>query len=85
MPLIIQAGIFVTPVGYGLDGAPSNIHTLLMINPVTGIIEAWRWSLLDLPHPSVTAITIAVAWTVGLVVAGWRVFGRMEVDFADYV
>jgi homopolymeric O-antigen transport system permease protein len=85
LPLVIQAGIFISPVGYGLEGAPSNIHTLLLINPVTGLIEAWRWCLLDLPNPSIAAMAIAMAWTVVLLAAGWRVFGRMEVRFADYV
>jgi ABC-type polysaccharide/polyol phosphate export permease len=85
MPLIIQAGIFVSPVGYSLAGAPSNIHTLLVINPISGLIEAWRWIVLDLPNPEVNAIVVAAIWTVVLLVAGWRVFGRMEVDFADYV
>jgi len=85
IPLIVQAGIFVTPVGYGLRGAPSNIHVLLAINPVSGIIEAWRWCVIDLPHPQVGVIAAGIAWTVVLVAAGWRVFGRMEVDFADYV
>jgi ABC-type polysaccharide/polyol phosphate export permease len=85
LPLVIQAGLFVTPVGYGLEQAPAHIHTLLMLNPLTGLIEAWRWCLIDLPNPSVTAIVISVSMTVGFAVAGWRLFGRMEVEFADYV
>lgn len=85
LPLIIQAGIFVTPVGYGLHGAPQNIHTLLLFNPVSGIIEAWRWALVDMPNPTVAAMAISVAITLGLLAAGWRLFGRMEVGFADYV
>ena len=85
MPLVIQAGIFVTPVGYGLQGAPSNIHTLLSLNPLTGIIEAWRWSLLDLPDPNLSVIVVSASTTVVALVAGWRIFGRLEVDFADFV
>jgi lipopolysaccharide transport system permease protein len=85
MPLIIQAGIFVSPVGYGLEGAPAHIHTLLLLNPVTGLIEAWRWALLGLPNPSIPAMVIAGVWTLVLTTLGWRVFGRMEVEMADYV
>ncbi len=85
MPLVIQAGIFVTPVGYGLKGAPPNVEKLLIANPASGIIEAWRWCVLDLPDPNLTAIGVALAWTLVLLVVGWRVFGRMEVNFADYV
>ena len=85
MPLVVQAGIFVTPVGYGLQGAPSNIHTLLSLNPLTGMIEAWRWSLLDMPDPNLTVIGVSLVSTVVALIVGWRIFGRLEVDFADFV
>lgn len=85
MPLVVQAGIFVTPVGYGLQGAPSNIHTLLSVNPLTGMIEAWRWSLLDMPDPNLTVIGVSLVSTLLALIVGWRIFGRLEVDFADFV
>jgi lipopolysaccharide transport system permease protein len=85
LPLIIQAGIFVTPVGYSLQGAPANIHTLLTINPVSGLIEAWRWSILDMPGTEWDVVLVAVVWTLVLALAGWRMFARFEVEFADFV
>jgi ABC-type polysaccharide/polyol phosphate export permease len=85
MPLVIQAGIFVSPVGYALYGAPSNIHTFLTLNPVSGLIEAWRWCLLDMPHTQWQAIGAAAGWTGVLMVVGWWLFGRLEVQFADFV
>jgi lipopolysaccharide transport system permease protein len=84
LPLIIQAGIFVSPVGYSLRGAPKNIHTLLTLNPVSGLIEAWRWAVLDMPT-QFDVIAVAMAWTVVIVVVAWRGFGRLEVQFADFV
>ena len=84
-PLFIQAGIFVTPVGYSLHGSPRNIHTLLTLNPVTGMIEAWRWALFAAPSTDWTAIIIAGAWTVVLLSVAWRVFASQEVHFADFV
>jgi lipopolysaccharide transport system permease protein len=84
LPLLIQAGVFVSPVGYSLKGAPENIHTLLTINPVSGFIEAFRWAILDLPDPQWSAVAFALGWTVLAVSVGWRVFARMEVDFADF-
>jgi homopolymeric O-antigen transport system permease protein len=84
LPLLIQAGVFVSPVGYSLKGAPENIHTLLTLNPVSGFIEAFRWAIVDLPDPQWSTVMIAVGWTVLAVSVGWRVFARMEVDFADF-
>jgi lipopolysaccharide transport system permease protein len=85
LPLVLQAGIFVSPVGYSLDGAPKNIHLLLSLNPVSGIIEAWRWSMLDMPNPQWGVVGIAVIWTVVLAFVGWLTFARLEVNVADYV
>jgi lipopolysaccharide transport system permease protein len=85
LPLVIQAGIFVSPVGYSLHGAPTHVYSLLAVNPVTGLIEAWRWALLGIPDPKWTVMAIAAGWTLALGVLGWRVFGRLEVEFADVV
>jgi lipopolysaccharide transport system permease protein len=85
MPLILQASIFVSPVGYSLEGAPKNIHLLLSLNPISGIIEAWRWSILGTPDPQWGVIGIAVIWTVMLALVGWWTFARLEVNVADYV
>ncbi|MDX6665475.1 MAG: lipopolysaccharide transport system permease protein, partial [Solirubrobacteraceae bacterium] len=85
LPLVIQAGIFVSPVGYSIEGAPQNIHTLLTINPISGLIEAWRWSLLNVPDPQWGVMAVAGVWTVALVALAWRVFSRLEVNFADFV
>jgi lipopolysaccharide transport system permease protein len=85
MPLLVQAGIFVTPVGYPLEGAPANIKLLLSFNPVSGIIEAWRWVVLDLPDTNLTVIGVAAGMTVLVCAAGWYIFSRLEVSFADVV
>jgi ABC-type polysaccharide/polyol phosphate export permease len=82
-PLVMQAGIFLTPVGYPLN-ASDNVASVLAFNPVSGIIEAWRWSLLGLA-PDMFAVGFAIVATVAVVAGGWYVFGRMETRFADYV
>ena len=82
-PLVVQAGIFLTPVGYPLSAAGS-FAKVLAFNPASGMIEVWRWSLLGMA-PDGFAVAVAAAETVGLVLLGWYVFGRMETRFADYV
>jgi lipopolysaccharide transport system permease protein len=82
-PLFVQAGIFLTPVGYPLSAAGS-FAKVLAFNPASGIIESWRWSLLGMA-PDMFAIGVALGETAVLCVLGWYVFGRMETRFADYV
>src|SRR4029453_4546229 len=82
-PLVVQAGIFLTPVGYPLDAAGS-FAKVLAFNPVSGVIEGWRWSLLGIA-PDGFAIGVGLAGTVVVSLRGWYVFGRMETRFSDYV
>jgi ABC-type polysaccharide/polyol phosphate export permease len=82
-PMLIQAGIFLTPVGYPLAIAGKAV-TIVALNPVSGLIEAWRWCALGL-SPNVFSLCAAAVWTVGLLLFGWYVFSRMEPRFADYV
>ena len=82
-PVIVQAGIFFTPVGYPLSAAGS-FSKVLAFNPASGVIEAWRWSLLGMA-PDGFAVAVGLAETVVAVLLGWYVFGRMETRFSDYV
>ena len=50
VPFIIQVGVFVSPVGYSASVAPS-WSTLLDLNPLTGVIDAFRWCLLSDGQP----------------------------------
>jgi lipopolysaccharide transport system permease protein len=84
VPLIIQAGVFLAPVGFALDSAPQHIRILLSINPVSGIIEGWRWSLLGMT-PDFAVIGVGIAWTAALLLVGWYQYGRLEVGLADFI
>ena len=84
IPFWLQVGMFVTPVGYSLASAPDNLQTLLQLNPLTGLLELWRWCMLDLPV-ELTPILSAAGGTLVLVTSGWFAFSRMEVRFADYI
>lgn len=82
-PLVVQAGIFLTPVGYPLDAAGS-FAKVLAFNPASGVIEGWRWSLLGIA-PDGFAVGVGLIETVAMALLGWYVFGRMETRFSDYV
>jgi lipopolysaccharide transport system permease protein len=84
IPLVVQAGLFVTPVGYPIQGTPANIEKVLTINPISGVIEGWRWCILDIP-PNMTAVVISLVATTLVVIGGWSVFVRAEVRVADYL
>lgn len=47
VPFLLTIGFFVTPVGYPLSRIPEHWQTLYALNPLVGIIEGLRWSLLE--------------------------------------
>ena len=67
-PLVVQAGIFLTPVGYPLSAA-GIFAKVLAFNPASGVIEAWRWSLLGMA-PDMFAIVVGARRDVVVVRAG---------------
>ena len=84
VPLLIQAGIFLAPIGYPLDSAPDNVKLLLSLNPVSGLTEGWRWAVLGI-SPDLTVMAIGGVWTLILLVVGWHMWGRLEVRLADFI
>jgi len=84
-PFILQIGIFVTPVGYRTDFLP-NWRDLLALNPLTGVVDGFRWCLLggrtEFYAPSL-AISLAIAAV--LLGSGLWYFRKTERQFADVI
>ena len=51
LPWVMQVAFFATPVAYSLEAVPDNLMWLFQLNPLTWLMEAFRWSLLDLYMP----------------------------------
>jgi lipopolysaccharide transport system permease protein len=85
VPFLLQLGVFISPVGYRTDFYPS-WRGLLGLNPMTGIIDGFRWCLLggtqDLrPETVVASVLISTL----LVVTGVWYFRKTERGFADII
>jgi homopolymeric O-antigen transport system permease protein len=85
MPFLLQVGLFLAPVGYPLSELSPTVRAILDFNPLTGLIEAWRWMVLDGYVPSFEPIGVSLVLTPLIVLAGWRVFGRFETTMADEI
>jgi ABC-type polysaccharide/polyol phosphate export permease len=84
VPMILQAGIFLSPIGFPIQTAPEFLQVVLVINPLAGMLEIWRWAVLG-TDPIWAAVGVTGIWTVVLATVGWRVFSRLEVSFADFL
>lgn len=85
VPAGIQLLLFLSPVAYSLAAVPSGSRPFYELNPLAGLLEGFRWSLLDTGAPSVGLTIYAAAVSVGLLLVGVLVFHRMEKGFADVI
>jgi lipopolysaccharide transport system permease protein len=85
VPFLTQIWLFLTPVVYGASAVPERLHWLISLNPMTGVIDGFRWAVLGrgLPHYEIFAISWAVA--LALTISGVWYFRRVESEFADVI
>lgn len=84
VPFVLQMGFFVTPVIYPVTYFPKRVQLLIGLNPMAGIVEGFRHSLLGTPV-SWGQIGVSFAVTLLIFVGGLFVFERMERRFADVI
>jgi ABC-type polysaccharide/polyol phosphate export permease len=83
LPFLIQFLLFMSPFAYSLSGVDGTTKLLVSINPLVGIVEGIRWSLVATPPPSGAAIGFSCGITLFLLVLGLKYFSRFARDFAD--
>jgi lipopolysaccharide transport system permease protein len=85
IPFLVQAWMFLSPVAYSASLVPSGRWRLIYaINPMVGIIQAFRWAVLGGSPPGAAAAA-SLAVVLGIFVSGLYFFRRMERSFADIV
>jgi lipopolysaccharide transport system permease protein len=85
MPFLLQVGLFLAPVGYPLYQLGSTVRLFVELNPLTGLMEAWRWMIVADYSASPRVIGFSLFMTLVVVVAGWRTFTRLETTMADEI
>jgi lipopolysaccharide transport system permease protein len=84
IPFLTQLWLFVTPVVYPSTFVPERWRMLLAFNPMTGVVEGFRWALLGTGGSS-RLVAVSVAVVAVLLLSGLLYFRRMERTFADVI
>jgi lipopolysaccharide transport system permease protein len=84
MPVVLQLLLYASAVGYAVPDEPHKVKMLLLLNPITGLIEAFRWSVLGM-SPHWWAVGYASIIALIALIAGAIAFKRMEQKFADVI
>jgi lipopolysaccharide transport system permease protein len=85
VPFVTQVLLFVTPILYPLSLVPEEYRTLYALNPLVGLLETFRWTVL--PHADAPGLPLLVSAATGalLLGGGLMFFGRAERRFADVI
>jgi lipopolysaccharide transport system permease protein len=86
VPFLLQLWLVVTPVAYPSSLLSEPWRSLYALNPMAGVVEGFRWALLDVPGTGIgRLLAISSASTAILLCYGLYAFHRREPTFADVV
>lgn len=84
LPFLLQVWMFMSPVFYPVDMLPDDWRWLFALNPLYGVLQGFRASVLGGSFHW-RAIAVSMVATVLLLVFSMIVFKKMEDDFADII
>jgi lipopolysaccharide transport system permease protein len=84
VPFMVQFGLYISPVGFQSSIVPARFRLLYSLNPMVGVIDGFRWSLLGM-QMYWPALIISVVGVTLLVASGIWYFRRTEQTFADVI
>jgi lipopolysaccharide transport system permease protein len=85
LPFVVQLWFWVTPVAYGIENIPEKLQFIFFLNPMTWIIQGFRWSLLGVGQMDWQKILITGIFSLLVLLGGLFYFRRMESEFADII
>jgi len=84
LPFLIQIWLFVSPIIYPTSLVPEEWRWIMLLNPVTGLVEAFRDSLFGRPFPW-AALAYSGGFSLVMLAYASYAFRRMERDFAELI
>ncbi len=86
VPFVVQIGLYLSPVGFTSSVVPEQWRFLYSLNPMVGVIDGFRWSLLR-GNATIQwdAFAIGILLVVLLLSTGLRYFRKVERTFADVI
>ncbi len=84
-PFLTQLWLFATPIAYPSSLLSEPWRTIYGLNPMVGVVEGFRWALLNTDTAPGPVIVVSSLVTVILLIGGALYFRRMEKSFADVV
>lgn len=85
LPVVIQCLLYASPVAYAVTAVPPALRAFYYLNPLSAVLEAFRWSLLGTGELHPGPVAYSTLFAVAVFTAGAFAFKRMERRFADVI
>ncbi len=85
LPVAMQMLMYASPVAYSATAVPEKYQTLYFLNPLAGLLDAFRWSLLGVGSPRWDALLVSAVASLAALAFGAFAFKKMERKFADTI
>jgi lipopolysaccharide transport system permease protein len=86
IPFIIQFGLYVTPVGYTTAIIPEKWRIIAYLNPIAGIIDGFRWSIIGADQPMyMPGYFFSLFCSFAIFFIGVAYFRNTEAHFAEII
>ena len=86
VPFVVQAGLYISPVGFMSAIVPEQWRLWYHLNPMVGVIDGFRWAVLGPGFmPDWRGVALSLAVVVTALVSGLFFFRRTERTFADVI
>ncbi len=81
----VQLIMYGSPIVYPLSLVPEKYKWIILANPVTSIIEAFKYAFLGVGEFNWLYITYSISFTIVLFIIGLIIFHKVEKSFMDTV
>jgi lipopolysaccharide transport system permease protein len=85
LPVATQFLMYGSPVAYAVSAVPAKYKAVYFLNPLSGLLEGFRWSVMNRGHLNPGVIAYSACFAVAVFVLGLFAFRRMEKRFADVI
>lgn len=85
LPVAVQMLLYASPVAYGISAVPHRLLLFYHLNPISGILEGFRWSMLNVGALPSGALLYSAVISLGSLTLGASSFKRMERIFSDVI
>ena len=85
VPVMIQFGMYISPVAYSSSVIPEKYSLIYSLNPMVGILDGFRWCVLPNSTLNIYSLLVSVMFAIVGLILGIKFFNNFESTFADLI